>query len=150
MLFFLKLQRSLKILLTKMYSSRENSKYKTIGEVAKILNLIDKKRGSLSTHTIRFWEKQFKQIKPKIFSGNRRYYDENSINVLKKIKYLLKDKGMTLIGVKKVLNSENSDIDEIYNKTIRHNNVIRTKINNIKNIINVLKNQNGKKNPRKS
>ena len=94
---------------------RENSKYKTIGEVAKILNLIDKKSGSLSTHTIRFWEKQFKQIKPKIFSGNRRYYDENSINLLKKIKYLLKDKGMTLIGVKKVLNSENSDIDEIYN-----------------------------------
>ena len=114
------------------------------------MNLIDKKRGSLSTHTIRFWEKQFKQIKPKIFSGNRRYYDENSINVLKKIKYLLKDKGMTLIGVKKVLNSENSDIDEIYNKTIRHNDVIRAKINNIKNIINVLKNQDGKKNSRKS
>ena len=129
----------------------ENNKiYKTIGEVAKILNLIDKKTGKLSTHTIRFWEKEFKQIKPKIFSGNRRYYDENSINVLKKIKYLLKDKGMTLIGVKKVLNSENSDIDEIYNKTIRHNNVIRTKINNIKNIINELKYQNGKKNSRKS
>ena len=84
MLFFLKLQRILKISLITMYSSRVNSKYKTIGEVAKILNLIDKKRGSLSTHTIRFWEKQFKQIKPKIFSGNRRYYDENSINVLKK------------------------------------------------------------------
>ena len=133
-----------------MNSSKENSKYKTIGEVAKILNLIDKKKGSLSTHTIRFWEKQFKQIKPKIFSGNRRYYDENSINVLKKIKYLLKDKGMTLIGVKKVLNSENSDIDEIYNTTIRHNNVIRSKINNIKNIINELKYQNGKKNSRKS
>ena len=129
---------------------RENSKYKTIGEVAKILNLIDKKSGSLSTHTIRFWEKQFKQIKPKIFSGNRRYYDENSINVLKKIKYLLKEQGMTLIGVKKVLNSENSDIDEIYNTTIRHNNVIRSKINNIKNIINELKYQNGKKNSRKS
>ena len=132
------------------HSMRENSKYKTIGEVAKILNLIDKKRGSLSTHTIRYWEKQFKQIKPKIFSGNRRYYDENSINVLKKIKYLLKDKGMTLIGVKKVLNSEKSDIDEIYNTTIRHNNVIRTKINNIKNIINELKYQDGKKNSRKS
>ena len=150
MSFFLKLQRSLKISLITMNSSRGNSKYKTIGEVAKILNLVDKKKGSLSTHTIRFWEKKFKQIKPKIFSGNRRYYDENSINVLKKIKYLLKDKGMTLIGVKKVLNSENSDIDEIYNKTIRHNDVIRAKINNIKNIINVLKNQDGKKNTRKS
>ena len=127
---------------------RENSKYKTIGEVAKILNLIDKKRGSLSTHTIRFWEKQFKQIKPKIFAGNRRYYDENSINVLKKIKYLLKEKGMTLIGVKKVLNSENSDIDEMYNTTIRRNSIIRSKINNIKNIILELKDQDGKKNSR--
>ena len=127
---------------------RENSKYKTIGEVAKILNLIDKKRGTLSTHTIRFWEKQFKQVKPKIFSGNRRYYDENSINVLKKIKYLLKEKGMTLNGVKKVLNSENSDIDEMYNTTIRRNSIIRSKINNIKNIIVELKDQDGKKNSR--
>jgi len=130
------------------HSMRENSKYKTIGEVAKILNLIDKKRGSLSTHTIRYWEKQFKQIKPKIFAGNRRYYDENSINVLKKIKYLLKEKGMTLIGVKKVLNSENSDIDEMFNTTISRDNIIRSKLNKIKNIINELKDQDGKKNSR--
>ena len=96
----------------------ENRTYKTIGEVAKMLKLVNKKNGSLSTHTIRFWEKEFKQIKPKIFSGNRRYYDESVINILKKIKYLLKDKGMTLNGVKKVLNSDNSDIDELYNTSI--------------------------------
>ena len=46
-----------------MVNSKENSKYKTIGEVAKILNLINKSNGTLSTHTIRFWEKEFKQIK---------------------------------------------------------------------------------------
>ena len=126
-----------------MNSTKENSKYKTIGEVARILNLINKKRGSLSTHTIRFWEKEFKQIKPKIFSGNRRYYDENSIKILKKIKYLLKDKGMTLIGVKKVLNSEDSNIDEMYNKTIRHTDVIKTKIKKIKNIIREIKDKDG-------
>ncbi len=129
-----------------MRSSNQNSKYKTIGEVARILNLIDKRKGSLSTHTIRFWEKEFKQIKPKIFSGNRRYYDENSVNVLKKIKYLLKEKGMTLKGAKKVLNSDDSDVDEIYNTTIRRNNIIKSKVNNIKNIIKDIKNQNGKKN----
>ena len=129
---------------------KSDSAYKTIGEVAKILQLKSKKKGVLPTHTIRFWETQFKQIKPKILNANRRYYDEGTINLLKKVKFLLKDKGMTLNGVKKVLNSENSDIDEIFNKTIRHNEVIRTKINNIKNIINVLKNQNGKKNTRKS
>ena len=62
--------------------------YKTIGEVAQILELIDKKSGKLSTHTIRFWEKEFKQIKPHIFNGKRRYYDNASIKILKKIHYL--------------------------------------------------------------
>ncbi len=126
-----------------MHSSKEKSKYRTIGEVARILKLIDKKKGTLSTHTIRYWEKEFKQIKPKVFYGNRRYYDENSINLLKKIKYLLKEKGMTLIGVKKVLDSEDSDIDEIYNKTIRRNNIIRSKIKHIKSIIKEIKNKDG-------
>ena len=142
MLYFLRPQKNLKIILITMHSSKENSKYKTIGEVAKILNLINKKNGTLSTHTIRFWEKEFNQIKPKIFSGNRRYYDENSINLLKKIKYLLKEKGMTLIGVKKVLNSKNSDIDEIYNTTIRRIK-IKSKIRNIKKILKEIKNQAG-------
>ena len=80
--------------------------YKTIGEVAKVLDLYNKKTGSFSTYTIRFWEKEFKQIKPKVFNGNRRYYDEETIIILKKIKFLLKVKGMTLNGVKKLLNSD--------------------------------------------
>ena len=63
----------------------------SIGEVAKILDLIDKKSGKLSTHTIRFWEKEFKQIKPHIFSGRRRYYDDYSISILKKVKFLLEE-----------------------------------------------------------
>ena len=123
-----------------MDNSKENSKYKTIGEVARILNLIDKKKGSLSTHVIRFWEKEFKQIKPKIFVGKRRYYDEQSINTLKKIKYLLKVKGMTLKGVKKVLNSKDSDIDEFYNTSINQKNIIKSKILNIKKLIKEFKN----------
>ncbi len=126
-----------------MNNLKENKKYKTIGEVAKILNLVNEKKGSLSTHTIRFWEKEFKQIKPKLFVGNRRYYDEKSINLLKKIKYLLKSKGMTLNGVKKVLNSKNSDIDEIINTSINQKNIIKSKLINIKKIINTIKNNNG-------
>ena len=126
-----------------MVNSKENSKYKTIGEVAKILNLVNKSNGTLSTHTIRFWEKEFKQIKPMLFSGKRRYYDENSINVIKKIKYLLKDKGMTLKGVKKVLNSNDSDIDELYNNTINRKYIIKSKLNKIKNILTTIKNKNG-------
>ena len=123
-----------------MDNIKKNRKYKTIGEVAKILNLLNKKKGSLSTHTIRFWEKEFKQVKPKVFTGNRRYYDEKCINLLKKIKFLLKDKGMTLNGVKKVLNSENSDIDEIYNTSIKQKNIIKTKLINIKKIIKEIRN----------
>ena len=131
-----------------MDRSKEDSKYKTIGEVAKILNLINKKKGSLSTHTIRFWEKEFKQIKPKLFSGNRRYYDDNSIDILKKIKYLLKVKGMTLNGVKKVLNSKDSDIDETYNTTINQKKIIKLKINKIKKLLTTIKYSNGQKNTR--
>ena len=122
---------------------RVNAQYKTIGEVAKILNLIDRKKGTLSTHTIRFWEKEFKQIKPKFFNGKRRYYDENSISILKKIKYMLKDKGMTINGVKKALNSENSNIDELNNTSINQKKVIKSKINKIKNLINDIRNKNG-------
>ena len=65
--------------------NKHNSAYKTIGEVAELLGLINKKNGNLNTHTIRYWEKEFKQIKPKIFSGKRRYYDEATVNKLKEI-----------------------------------------------------------------
>ena len=143
MLFFLNHQKNLKNLLINMNRLKENSKYKSIGEVAEILELINKKNGSLSTHTIRFWEKEFKQIKPKIFSGNRRYYDENSIKTLKKIKFLLKDKGMTLNGVKKLLNSEESDIDELNYTSIRQKNIIKKKLKYIKNLIKNIKVNNG-------
>ena len=114
--------------------------YKTIGEVVKILNLKSRSGLKLPTHTIRFWEKEFKQIQPKVFDGNRRYYDKSNVDLLKKIKFLLKDQGMTINGVKKLLNSTNSnDLDEISNKTIRADN-LRNKISNISKIIKDLKN----------
>ncbi len=125
-----------------MNKSKENSKYKTIGEVARILKLTNIKNGSLSTHTIRFWEKEFKQIKPKFLTG-RRYYDDKTINNLKKIKYLLKDKGMTLNGVKKLLNSQDSDIDVLDNTTIKQKIFIKTKLKKIKNILKTIKENNG-------
>ena len=114
---------------------KSDNAYKTIGEVTKILQLKSNKKGVLPTHTIRFWETQFKQIKPKILNSNRRYYDQNSINILKKVKFLLKDQGMTINGVKKLLNSSRSnELDEISNKSIRANN-LRNKILNISKII---------------
>ena len=120
--------------------------YKTIGEVAKILNLKSNDKGVLPTHVIRFWETQFKQIKPKILNSNRRYYDEKTINLLKKVKFLLKDQGMTIKGVKKILNNEDSlKLDEIADKSIRTEN-LRNKLFKISNKLKELKN--GKKNAR--
>ena len=119
--------------------NKSDNAYKTIGEVVKILDLKNKSGQKTPTHTIRFWEKEFKQIKPKLLAGNRRYYDKTNINLLKKIKFLLKDQGMTINGVKKLLNSGYSNqLDEISNKTIRTDN-LRNKINNISKIIKDLK-----------
>ena len=114
--------------------------YKSIGEVAKILDLVNKKKGTLNTHTIRYWEKEFKQIKPKILNGNRRYYNNDTIEVLKKVKYLLKDQGMTIIGVKKVLNSDKSlKLDELPNNSINADYSIKKKLKKISNLIKQIK-----------
>ena len=119
--------------------NKSDNAYKTIGEVAKILKLKSNKKGILPTHTIRFWETQFKQIKPKILNANRRYYDERTINLLKKVKFLLKDKGMTINGVKKVLKGEESlELDEMANNSIKADN-LRNKLNKISNIIKNIK-----------
>ena len=118
---------------------KSESAYKTIGEVAKILKLNVNKKGILPTHIIRFWETQFKQIKPKILNSNRRYYDEKTINLLKKVKYLLKEQGMTINGVKKILNSEVSlKLDEIADKSIKAEN-LKNKLVKISKIIKELK-----------
>ena len=118
---------------------KSDSAYKTIGEVAKILNLKSNKKGELPTHIIRFWETQFKQIKPKILNSNRRYYDEDCINLLKKVKFLLKEQGMTINGVKKVLNGEQSlELDEMANNSIKADN-LKIKLVKISKILKNLK-----------
>ena len=118
---------------------KSETAYKTIGEVVKILKLKSNKKGILPTHTLRFWETQFKQLKPKILNANRRYYDQHSINLLKKIKYLLKDQGMTINGVKKILNNEDSlKLDETADKSIKAEN-LKNKIVKISKIIKTLK-----------
>ena len=121
--------------------NKSEKAYKSIGEVAKLLNLVNKEKGTLSTHTIRFWEKEFKQIKPKILNGNRRYYNNETINIIKKVKYLLKDQGMTINGVKKVLNSNKSlKLDELQNNSINADNSIKIKLKRISYLIKQIKN----------
>ena len=118
-----------------------DSTYKSISEVAKILNLVNSKTGDLTTHTLRFWEKEFKQIKPKIFAGKRRYYDQKSIETLKKIRFLLKEKGFTINGVKKFLVNESSfNLDESFNRSINTpNKNLKSKLEKISNLLKELK-----------
>jgi len=121
--------------------NKTDTAYKSIGEVAKLLNLVNKKNGNLNTHTIRFWEKEFKQIRPKILTGKRRYYDQSSIEILKKVKYLLKEQCMTIKGVKKLLNNDKSlKLDELSNNSISVNNIeIKNKLKNISNLVKQIK-----------
>ena len=119
--------------------NKSDQAYKTIGEVVNILNSDEKSKIKIASHTIRFWEKEFKQIKPKKLKGNRRYFDKKNIDLLKKIKFLLKNQGMTIIGVKKILSEKQSNnLDEISNKSISSDN-LRNKITNISRIIKKLK-----------
>ena len=121
--------------------NKSNSAYKTIGEVVKILGLKSKKGKSNPTHTIRFWEKEFKQIKPIILNGKRRYYNEKNIKLIKKVHFLLKDQGMTINGVKKILsNKEPLKLDEMSNHSIKASD-LKNKLIKISNIIKSLKNK---------
>ena len=120
-------------------TNKSISAYKTIGEVVKILGLKSRKGQSLPTHTLRYWEKEFKQIKPKVLNGNRRYYDEKNIKLLKKVYFLLKEQGMTINGVKKILNNkEPLKLDETSNNSIKAD-ILKNKLNNISKIIKSLK-----------
>ena len=119
--------------------NKSSTAYKTIGEVVKLIGLRSKKGQSLPTHTLRYWEKEFKQIKPKILNGNRRYYDEKNIKLLKKVYFLLKEQGMTINGVKKILNNnEPLKLDETVNDSIKAN-ILKNKLTNISKIIKNLK-----------
>ena len=82
-----------------------------ISEVSKLLDLIDHKNKKPANHTIRFWEKEFKNIKP-VLINKRRYYSEKQIQIFRLIKFLLKDKGMTIKGVKNILKNNINGLDD--------------------------------------
>ena len=117
-----------------------NNAYKTIGEVAELLNLKNEKNGKLNTYILRFWEKEFKQIKPKLMNNKRRYYDKNTINLLKRIKFLLKDQGMTIKGVKNIIKDERFILDHEINLPINTpKNDLKLRLKKISSILKNLK-----------
>ena len=123
---------------------KDKDAYKTIGETAKELNLIDKKTGKIQTYIIRYWESQFKQIKPLVRAG-RRYYSKENIQLINHIKFLLKEKGLTINGVKKILKDTSLDsVDDsgkfgVYRPDNKSTKFIRDRVKNISKIIKELK-----------
>ena len=83
-------------------------KFINITELSAILKIKNNKKNS--NHVLRYWEKQFKQITPKKIN-NRRYYSSKQVETVKLIKFLLKNKGMTINGVKNLLNSNTKKLD---------------------------------------
>ena len=87
------------------------TKYIKISDLAKILNLRSAKNDKLQNYTLRFWEREFRQIKPKMIN-NQRYYSPDQIELVKLIHFLLKKKGMTINGAKSILNSQINKLDD--------------------------------------
>tara|TARA_B100001093_G_C26624562_1_gene926172 strand:+ start:186 stop:566 length:381 start_codon:yes stop_codon:yes gene_type:complete len=89
-----------------------------ISKLCEILNADNSRSKKMQNHTLRYWEKEFKQIKP-IVIKNRRYYSEKQISTLKLITFLLKEKGMTINGVKKVLKSKINSLDDYNSNSLQ-------------------------------
>ena len=100
-----------------------------ISELSRILNLTHPKTKKPLNHVLRFWEKKFKQIRPKIIN-NRRYYSPEQVEIIKKIKFLLKTKKMTIFGARNLLNDKINKLDD-YNisslDTNYYKNLLKTK-----------------------
>ena len=118
-----------------------------ISDLSNILGLVDPKTNKPLNYVIRFWETKFKQIKPKIIN-RRRYYTEDHVKTIKLIKFLIRDKGMTINGVKNVLNSKINKLDEYDSYSLKADYYKKSLKEKSKQILNKLQNlkKYGKKN----
>ena len=122
-----------------------------ISKVAKMLNLVDRSSNKPLNYTLRYWEKKFKEIKPKKIN-NRRYYTLNQVEIIKMIKFLLKNKGMTISGVKNLLKQNTNKLDDYDTHSLKadyYKNLLKGKSKVLLQKINKLKNY-GKKNSSES
>ncbi len=93
-------------------------KYVSISELSKNLNLINPNNQKPLNYILRFWEQKFKQIKPKIIN-NRRYYSSDQVELIKLINFLLKNKGLTIDGVKNILKSNVNKLDDFNSYSLK-------------------------------
>ena len=122
-----------------------------ITQLSKILNLVDAKTKKPLNHVLRYWEKEFTQIKP-IKINNQRYYSSKDVEILRFINFLLKVKKMTIKGAKEILKLKIKKLDGNQKFSLKndyYNEFLKTKSKSILNKVNKLKNY-GKKNSSKS
>ena len=100
---------------------QNNIKLLSISELASKIGLINPRNKKPLTHTLRFWETKFKQLKPTILAGGRRYYTSKDIKVVRMIYFLLKEQGMTINGAKKAMNENLKDLDDAKTSSIKAN-----------------------------
>ena len=99
--------------------TKDTKKLFNISDVANMFNLINPKTKKASTHTLRFWETKFKQLKPMLLTGGRRYYSKKNLEVIKMIIFLLKDQGLTINGAIKAMSDKSKQLDGIETLSIR-------------------------------
>lgn len=76
--------------------------YRTIGEASKELQVPE--------YVLRFWETQFRQLKPSKRRGGRRFYSDYDLEMVRKIKTLLHSNGYTIKGANIILNNKFVDM----------------------------------------
>ncbi|MBF0155150.1 MAG: MerR family transcriptional regulator [Magnetococcales bacterium] len=83
----------------------------TMGEVATILDI--------APHVLRYWEKEFPQIRPVKRTGSRRFYRRQDVDLLLRIRHLLHEQRLTISGVREYLRQENPQPADDMLKEIR-------------------------------
>ena len=83
-------------------------RYFTIGEVSELC--------AVKPHVLRYWEQEFPHLKPVKRRGNRRYYQRHDVIMIRQIRSLLYEQGLTITGARQRLegDSAKSDVSRSY------------------------------------
>lgn len=78
-------------------------RYFTIGEVSELCDV--------KAHVLRYWEQEFPQLKPVKRRGNRRYYQQHDVVMVRQIRSLLYEQGFTISGARQQLSGDGAKHD---------------------------------------
>ncbi len=122
-------------------------KFLNISQVSEVLNLVHPITKKPLNHIIRYWEKEFRVIRAKKIN-NRKYYSQKQVEIIKMIKFLLRNKGLTIAKTKSLINFNVNKLDDYDKGSLKaeyYRNLFNLKSKNILEKINKIKSY-GKKN----